>query len=85
MKTAVTAFALAALAGALLVEQADANDRRYSERDEYYRSNSPRVIRERQKHRDTFDETQYYERLSEKIPLGTAAWSRQRQLENPDR
>ena len=30
-----------------------------------------------------FDETRYYERLSEKIPFGSATWWRQKQLENP--
>jgi hypothetical protein len=29
------------------------------------------------------DETRYYERLSEKIPFGSATWWRQKQLENP--
>jgi len=29
------------------------------------------------------DETQYYERLSEKIPFGSSTWWRQKQLENP--
>jgi hypothetical protein len=42
---------------------------------------SPSVIAERQRHKDTFDETQYYERLSEQIPFGSAAWWRQKQLE----
>jgi hypothetical protein len=80
-----TALAIAGLSGVLLIEQADANNRRYRDDGGYYRSTSPRVIRERQRHRHTFDETQYYERLSEKIPLGTDAWWRQRQLENPVR
>ena len=30
-----------------------------------------------------FDETQYYERLSERIPFGAPAWCRQKQLEGP--
>ena len=30
-----------------------------------------------------FDETQYFERLSERIPFGTPAWWRQKQLEGP--
>lgn len=45
-------------------------------------SRSPSAIAERQKHKRTFDETQYYERLSEKIPFGTDAWWRQKQIED---
>ena len=50
-----------------------------------YSDNSPSGIAERQRRRSTFDETHYYERDSNKIPLGTAAWWRQRQFENPGR
>jgi hypothetical protein len=42
---------------------------------------SPSAIAARQRHKETFDETQYYERLSEQIPFGSAAWWRQKQLE----
>lgn len=45
-------------------------------------STSPSAIAERQRNKDTFDETQYYERLSEKVPFGSAAWWRQKQLES---
>ena len=42
----------------------------------------PSAVAERQKHKRTFDETQYYERLSEKIPFGSDAWWRQKQIED---
>jgi hypothetical protein len=42
---------------------------------------APSAIAARQRHKETFDETQYYERLSEQIPFGSAAWWRQKQLE----
>lgn len=45
-------------------------------------SRSPSAIAERQRHKKTFDETRYYERLSEKIPFGTPAWWRQREIES---
>jgi hypothetical protein len=38
-------------------------------------------IAERQRHKQTFDESKYYERLSESIPFGTAAWWRQKERE----
>jgi len=84
MKATAIALALALLA--LSIGWATAQESRYRDRDGYYRTNPPpSVIRERQRHKHTFDETQYYERLSEQIPFGTAAWWRQKQLENPDR
>ena len=51
-----------------------AEDRRYSR--------SPSAIAERQRHKSTFDETQYYERLPEKIPFGSDAWWRQKLIED---
>jgi hypothetical protein len=51
----------------------------------YYNYYSPSAIAERQRHASTFDETQYYERDSRKIPFGTAAWWRQMDLENNSR
>jgi len=39
-----------------------------------YGYNSPSAIAERQRHARTFDETQYYERELNKIPMGTRAW-----------
>ena len=39
-----------------------------------YQDNSPSAIAERQRHARTFDETQYFERDSNKIPFGTRAW-----------
>lgn len=52
----------------------------------YYNSyNSPSAIRERQRHASTFDETQYYEHDSRKIPFGTATWWRQLEMEGNGR
>jgi hypothetical protein len=50
-----------------------------------YNSYSPSAIRERQRHASTFDETQYYEHDSRKIPFGTATWWRQLELEGSGR
>ena len=47
-------------------------------RSQYY---SPSVVAERQRNASTFDETQYYEHDSRKIPFGTAAWWRQLEIE----
>ena len=82
MKTALTALLTVVItAGAASVAGAQS---KYDRDGRYYSSNrSPSAIAERQRHRRTFDENDYYERLSEKIPLGTAAWWRQKQRENP--
>ena len=50
-----------------------------------YNYNSPSAIAERQRHASTFDETQYYEHDSRKIPFGTAAWWRQLEIEGSGR
>jgi hypothetical protein len=69
-----------ALMGASDGAEAGSAKKKHSQRDygsrpsaKVYRNTSPR----------DFDETQYYERLSEKIPFGTSAWWRQKQLESP--
>lgn len=49
---------------------------RWSPQQETYRSSDP------QRNAATFDDTKYYERLSEKIPIGTSAWWRQRAFES---
>jgi hypothetical protein len=76
MKTVVTALlSVALIAG--LASAADADNtkkRRYSDDGKYHGYRSPSSIAERQRHKSTFDETEYYERDSNKIPLGTAAW-----------
>ena len=85
MTKAALVIGTASLAAAMFVTAASAKDWRQRERDAHYGNYSPSEVRERQKHRRTFDETKYYERLSEKIPFGTAAWWRQRQLETMPR
>jgi hypothetical protein len=50
-----------------------------SSRSQYY---SPAVVAERQRNASTFDETQYYEVDSRKLPFGSAAWWRQMQQES---
>jgi hypothetical protein len=47
-------------------------------RSQYY---SPSVVAERQRNARTFDETQYYEVDSRRLPFGSAAWWRQIQQE----
>jgi hypothetical protein len=50
----------------------------------YYYDNSyysPSSIAARQSHAKTFDETEYYERDSRKIPFGSAEWWRQMERE----
>lgn len=51
----------------------------------YYTYNSPSAIAEQQRHAKTFDETEYYERDSRKIPFGTAEWWRQMEREGKGR
>ena len=82
MKTIITAIvSVAFLAG--IAGTADAAKKKRYRSDTYYYSNSPSSIAERQRHARTFDETQYFERDSNKIPFGTAEWWRQKQRENP--
>jgi hypothetical protein len=84
MKAVVTAL-LSVVLVAGLASAADADNtkkRRYSDEGRYHSHRSPSRIAERQRHKSTFDETEYYERDSNKIPLGTAAWWRQKELEN---
>jgi hypothetical protein len=45
-------------------------------------SYSPATVAERQRHAKTFDETQYHEVDSRRLPFGSAAWWRQLQQEN---
>ena len=66
------------LSAALMLGIAGTADAQSKKKYDYY---SPSAIAERQRHASTFDETQYYERLSEKIPFGTNAWWRQRERE----
>jgi hypothetical protein len=50
-----------------------------------YSDNSPSAIAARQRNARTFDETQYYERDSRRIPIGTRAWWDQKEFEGPRR
>jgi hypothetical protein len=50
-----------------------------------YKGNSPSAIAERQRHARTFDETEYYEHDSRKIPAGTLTWWNQLDRESGDR
>jgi hypothetical protein len=62
---------------------ADAKSKkRYYDYNSYW---SPSAIRQRQRHASTFDETQYYEHDSRKIPFGTATWWRQLEIEGSGR
>lgn len=64
---------------------ADAKSKKKVTYDEYYSYYSPSAIRERQRHASTFDETEYYEHDSRKIPFGTAEWWRQMEREGNGR
>jgi hypothetical protein len=83
MRTLVTALVsvglLTGLAGA-----ASAHSKKHRGQAKYY-DNSQSAVAERQRHRRTFDETQYYERDSRKIPFGTPAWWRQKEFESGSR
>ncbi len=78
----LAAALLAALLAGGLASAADAQGDRKRKGTDTRKADSPSAIAERQRHKSTFDETQYYERLSEKIPFGTPAWWRQKELEN---
>jgi hypothetical protein len=69
------------LSAAFVFAIAGAADAKTKKKYRYYNYNSPSAIAERQRHASTFDETQYYERDSRKIPFGTAAWWRQKERE----
>lgn len=79
-KVAVALFAVLLAAGpAGAADERGAEKRKAAER-QY--NHGPAAIAERQRHKSTFDETQYFERLSEKIPFGSDAWWRQKQMED---
>ena len=78
MRQLFAALLACALIGAIGASEASAAKKK---RDHYSRhvhekNYAGRPIRD-------IDETQYYERLSEKIPFGSGTWWRQKQLENP--
>ena len=80
MRTVITALvSVAFIAGLAGTADAAKGKKKYRA---YSYGYSPSAIAERQRHARTFDETQYYERLSEKIPIGTSAWWRQKEFEN---
>jgi hypothetical protein len=65
------------LSAALMLGVAGTADAKSKKKDEYAWFNSPSAIAARQRDASTFDETQYYERDSRKIPFGSAEWWRQ--------
>jgi hypothetical protein len=83
MKAALAAFVsvafLAGLAGATAPALAKKKHHRGEAR---YHHHRPSTLAERQRHRSTFDPSQYYERDSNKIPFGTQAWWRQKEFED---
>jgi hypothetical protein len=80
MRTIMTALmSIALMAG--MAGTADAAKRGNSRGEARYYGYTPSDTAARQHDARTFDETQYYERLSEKIPFGTSAWWRQRERE----
>jgi len=81
MRKLAAALLVALLAGGL-ANPAEAQSDKKRKGQDARKSGSPSAVAERQRHKSTFDDTQYYERLSEKIPFGTPAWWRQRELEN---
>ena len=62
---------------------ADAKSKKKKPQASYSRSQyySPSVVAERQRNASTFDETQYHEVDSRRLPFGSAAWWRQIQQE----
>jgi hypothetical protein len=72
-----------ALSFAVVLGIAGAADAKSKKRHHHssYQYNSPSAIAERQRHASTFDETQYYEHDSRKIPFGSATWWRQLEIE----
>ena len=81
MRKLATALLAVLLAGGL-ANAADAQSAKKRKDYDARQAGSPSAVAERQRHKNTFDETRYYERLSEKIPFGTPAWWRQKQLES---
>jgi hypothetical protein len=71
---------LALVFGAATAADAKSKKKRqvYHSQSQYY---SPAAVAERQRRASTFDETQYYEVDSRRLPFGTAAWWRQIQQE----
>jgi len=61
---------------------ADAKSKKKRQVSHIYSQNySPATVAERQRRAGTFDETQYYEVDSRRLPFGSAAWWRQLQQE----
>jgi hypothetical protein len=83
MKTLILAIVSVALLAGIAGTADAAKRKKYRSYDTYYYSNSPSAIAARQRDARTFDETQYFERDSNRIPFGTAEWWRQKLRENP--
>jgi hypothetical protein len=76
------------LSAALMLGVAGTADAKSKKKDVYNDSSwfdSPSAIAARQRDASTFDGTQYYERDSRKIPIGTAAWWQQMEREGSRR
>ena len=69
------------LSAALMLGVAATADAKSKKKDDYAWFNSPSAIAARKRDANTFDETQYYERDSRKIPFGSAEWWRQLERE----
>lgn len=81
MRTLVAALLSAAFVTSLAAA-ADAKPRKKYRGEPRSYSYSPSTVAERQRNRRTFDENEYYERDSNRIPFGTAAWWRQKMFES---
>ncbi len=81
MKIVLTALISAAVLGSIVAPANAAHCKKTSRGDVICYVYVPSRLAERQSHKETFDETQYYERDSNAIPFGTAAWWRQKEFE----
>ena len=87
---AMRIFFTGLLSAALMLGIAGAADAKSKQKVTYYyyydnSYYSPSSIAARQSRASTFDETEYYERDSRKIPFGTAEWWRQMEREGRGR
>jgi hypothetical protein len=75
MKASIVSFvSIGLLLGSSLPALADSRRHPRHTHHVHRLDNSPSAIAERQRHASTFDNTQYFEHDSNKIPLGTLEW-----------